>query len=56
MSENSFKKAVIEVELLGLKARESTARDYCMNINMQIEANLLRAQIEALEKGLEDLA
>ena len=54
MDSNDLKKAIIEVKLLSLKARESTARDYCMNINMQIEANLLRAQIEALEKGLRE--
>ncbi len=55
MDLSDFKRAVIETELVSLKARESMARDYCMNINMQIEANLLRAQVEALEKELEDI-
>ncbi len=56
MDLSDFKKSVIEVELVSLEARKKSAQNYCMNTNMQIEANLLQDQIDALEKELEDIA
>ncbi len=52
MDLSDFKRAVIEVELVSLEARKKSARNYCLNSAMQIEANLLQAQIDVLEEEL----
>ena len=43
----------INIRILELTARKEAAENYCMNIAMGIEVELLKAQIEALiEKAL----
>lgn len=41
---------LLNAEIEGLKARRDKARDLCLNQAMQIEGDLLDAQIAALEE------
>ena len=43
---------IIKVNLISLKARKDACRNYELNQAMQIEANILEKQIEALETEL----
>ena len=43
-------KEIIQVELISLKARLKEASRYTLNVDLQLECELLRAQIKALEK------
>jgi len=44
------RKDAVEVELISLRARLEAARGYVLNTSMQVECNVLRRQIEALER------
>ena len=44
-------KEIIYVQLISLKARLKCASDYIYNTDLQLESNLLRAQITALEEA-----
>ncbi len=43
------KKEYLEVELLRLRTRQRSMRNYCLNSDMQISANVLDGEIELLE-------
>ena len=47
---NEISLKVIEILLISKRARLEKANDFSMNINMYVEGELLKAEIEALEK------
>lgn len=52
IAKSELKRFMIKVELVSLKARRDKARGYPYNQALQLEANLLDAQINALEEVL----
>lgn len=44
---------IIKIQIISLKARKKAAQGYILNTKLQIECNLLAAQIRALEIELE---
>lgn len=48
--------AAIVALIISLTARRDACFDFCMNQGLQIEAKLLTAQIEALNRELDHLA
>ena len=49
-----MKNLIIEVLLISLKARRNSARNYRYNDVLQLEVNLLDAQIKALREALDE--
>ena len=46
-------KDILVVQIISLKARKKKAQEFILNKNLQLEIELLTAQIETLEAGLE---
>ena len=44
---------ILKVQIISLKARKKAAQGYILNKNLQLEGELLAAQIKALETELE---
>ena len=54
MEEDKLSEIIAKLMICSLRARKAKAQDFTMNNDMQIEAQLCQAQIEALSKHLLD--